>query len=102
MKEDGSDKEMVMPDAITYLIGVSPDGQWAAVTMAQTPGTAGSAVKRFPTRGGEPFAACGACGPGSGPSPRQAPMLQGGADGKNLCVSLPYFGLHTDTTSWLS
>ena len=98
IKEDGSNQEMVMPDAITYLISVSPDGQWAAVTMAQTPGTAGSVVKLFPTRGGEPFLACGACMPGSGPGRRQAPMLDWSTDGKCLFVSLQYFGLHSKNT----
>jgi serine/threonine protein kinase/Tol biopolymer transport system component len=98
MKEDGSNQEMVMPDAITYLISVSPDGQWAAVTMAQTPGTAGSVVKLFPTRRGEPFLACGACMPGSGPGRRQAPMLDWSTDGRYLFVSLQYFGLHSKNT----
>lgn len=101
MREDGLNQEMVMPDAITYLIGVSPDGQWAAVTMPQNPGTAGSVVKLFPTRGGEPFLVCGACMPGSGPGRRQAPMFDWSTDGKYLFVSLQYFGLHSKNTAVL-
>jgi eukaryotic-like serine/threonine-protein kinase len=98
MKEDGSNQEMVMPDPITYLIGVSSDGQWAAVTMSQTPGTAGSIVKLFSTRRGEPFLACEGCVPGFGSARRQSPMFDWTPDGKYLFVSLQYFGLHSKST----
>jgi serine/threonine protein kinase len=101
MRDDGSNQEMVMPDAISYLVGVSADGQWAAVIMAQAPGTVGSVVKLFPTRGGEPFLACEACMPGFGPGRRQAPMFDWSADGKYLFVSLQYFGLHSKNTAVL-
>ena len=101
MKEDGSNHEMVMPDAITYLIGVSSDGQWAAVTMSETPGTAGSIVKLFSTRGGNSFLACEACVPGFGSARRQAPMFDWSTDGKYLFVSLQYFGLHSKSTAVL-
>jgi eukaryotic-like serine/threonine-protein kinase len=99
MKEDGSHHEMVIPDIITYLISVSPDGEWAAVTTRPSPGAAGNVVELVPTHGGEPFLACGACMTGFGPGGRrQAPMLDWSADGKYLFVSLQYFGLHSKNT----
>jgi eukaryotic-like serine/threonine-protein kinase len=98
MREDGSGQEQVIPDAITYLLGVSTDGEWAAVALPQAPGTDGSAVKLFPAHGGEPILLCDACMPGFGPGRQQAPMFNWSADGKYLYLSLQYFGRHSRKT----
>ena len=98
MKEDGSEQQMVMPDTITYLIGVSSDGNWAAVTLPQTPGTSGTTAEFFPVHGGRPFVACNTCVPGFGPGRQQAPMFEWSADGKYLYVSLQWFGFHPQKT----
>ena len=95
MREDGSGREQVTPEAITFLIGVSTDGEWAAVALPQVPHTAGITVKIFPTHGGNPLVVCDACIPAFGPGQQQAPMFNWSVDGKYLYISLQYFGRHS-------
>jgi eukaryotic-like serine/threonine-protein kinase len=95
MREDGSGQEQVTPEAITFLIGVSTDGEWAAVALPQASRTDGITVKLFPTRGGSPLVVCDACIPAFGPSQQQAPMFNWSVDGKYLYISLQYFGRHS-------
>lgn len=95
MREDGSGQEQVTPEAITFLIGVSTDGEWAAVALPQASHTAGITVKLFPTHGGNPLVVCDACIPAFGPGQQQAPMFNWSVDGKYLYISLQYFGRHS-------
>jgi eukaryotic-like serine/threonine-protein kinase len=95
MKEDGSGKEMISPDPVTYLINASPDGNWAEVTLPQTPNSDGLRVQFISTHGGKPYLACDACSIGFGPARQESPMFSWSMDGKFVFVALKYYGLHT-------
>jgi len=86
---------MISPDPVTYLIGVSPDGNWAGVTLPQAPNVDGSRVQLIPTGGGRPYSVCDACIVGFGPARQEAPMFSWSLDGKSVFVALKYYGLHT-------
>jgi Tol biopolymer transport system component len=95
MKEDGSGKEMISPDPVTYLIGASPDGNWAEVTLPQMPNSDGLRLQFISTHGGKPYLACDACSIGFGPARQESPMFSWSMDGKFVFVALKYYGLHT-------
>jgi eukaryotic-like serine/threonine-protein kinase len=100
MKEDGSEQTKASEDAVTYLIGVSPGGEWAAVSVPKSRGRAGNAIKMVPLRGGEPILNCeDACRLGFGPGRNQAPFFSWSRDGKQLYVSLQYFGFQSQKTA---
>ena len=98
MKEDGSGNEMISPDPVNYLIGVSPDGNWAAASAPLAPHSDGIRVQLFSTRGGKPFLVCDTCSQGFGPARQEAPMFTWSADGKSLFMALKFFGLQTQKT----
>jgi len=99
MKEDGSDVQMISPDEVTHLIGVSPDGRWAAALLPETSNGGGTTVQFVSLRGDEPFLACAqGCTLGFGPVRVQSTIFNWSADGKYLHVALQYFGLRTKRT----
>jgi len=95
MKEDGSGNEMISPDPVTYLIGVSPEGNWAGVSLPQAPGADGTRVQFISTHGKRPYLACDACIVGFGPARQEASMFSWSVDGKSVFVALKFYGLHT-------
>ena len=100
MKEDGSGKEMIVPEAVYQLISVSPDGRWAFTLMSRPASEgAGTYMQLTSTTGGAAIPVCNdACVLGFGPLRLQAPPIGWSSDGKSLFVSLQYFGLRTART----
>jgi eukaryotic-like serine/threonine-protein kinase len=54
IKSNGADLRNVIPDKVSYLYGISPDGRWLATWI-------GTDVKAFPTDGGSPELICANC-----------------------------------------
>ena len=99
MKEDGSGTEMILPDPITYLIAVSPDGRWAAAIVPRTSTGGGTRIQMISLRGERSIFVCNEdCAVGFGPNRIQAPMFNWSMDGKWLFVGLQYFGVRTART----
>lgn len=69
MKEDGTGSEMIVPDAVSQLITVSRDGQWAVALVPRTSSGGGTQVRFIPLRGGTAIDVCNEdCGSGSDPT----------------------------------
>ncbi len=99
MKEDGSGTEMIVPDQITYLVTVSPDGRWAVALVPRTATGGGTRVQMISLRGEQSMFVCNEeCAIGFGPNRVQAPMFNWSMDGKSLFVGLQYFGIRTQRT----
>jgi hypothetical protein len=99
INEDGTRQEMIVPDPVTQLITVSPDGRWAVTLVTRTTSGGGTIVRFIPLRGGTAMDVCNEeCGVGFGPNRLQAPMFNWSPDGKWLYVGLQYFGLRTART----
>jgi len=85
IRTDGSDRRKLIP--ASYLLGVSPDGQWAAVSLmtAAMP----NATSIYPLGGGDPTLLCRECGPPPsferGPWP---PPVSWSPDGKFIYLDL--------------
>ncbi len=81
------------------LDAVSPDGKWAVVRAPKAPHNNSVVVKLISTGRESPFLVCDTCmwGPGA----IRAPILYWSANGKDLFVSLQYFGLHSQRTAVL-
>jgi Tol biopolymer transport system component len=101
IKEDGSGNEMISSDPVTYLIGVSPEGNWAGVSLPQAPGADGTRVQFISTHGKRPYLACDACIVGFGPARQEASMFSWSANGKSVFVALKFYGLHAKSTVML-
>jgi hypothetical protein len=89
MKEDGSERQRVVPDAVGGLFTVSPDGEWIAVRSLSVSGGewgGGPPVLAYPVRGGPPVKICEGCR-----------LVTWSADGKFLYFS--YIGMGTWTTT---
>ncbi len=89
MKEDGSGRQKVVPDAVGPLFSVSPDGEWIAVRSSSESGAdwgGGRQALAYPVRGGPPVKICEGC--------RQ---VKWSADGKFFYFS--YIGMGTWTTT---
>lgn len=88
MHPDGSGATPLAPDAVTFLIGVSPDGRWVAVAL---PRPEGNAIRLLSTRGEKPVEVCDACVSGFGPRRVRQPILAWSRDGRYMFVALQYF-----------
>lgn len=97
MRPDGSLQQKLHDDAIIFLYDVSPDGNWAAVSL-RSPGVNGTRIVLLPTSGEKPFLICDDCVAGFGPGRRQAPFVHWSADGKWVYISLQYFGVMSRKT----
>ena len=85
IKEDGSERQRVRPDAVGALPSVSPDGEWIAVRSMSVSGEeAGGSlpILAYPVRGGPPVKICEAC-----------QLVKWSADGRFLYFS--YVGMGT-------
>jgi hypothetical protein len=100
MKDDGSAKQMIVPDDVNNLMTVSPDGQWAFALMLRSAAEGGDTyMQLISTRGDARVPVCNdACVLGFGPVRLQSMPLSWSADGGSLFVSLQYFGLRTGRT----
>lgn len=87
MRSDGSGPALLVPDSVTFLIGVSPDGRWAAVASPRTEGTA---IRLLSTRGEKPVEVCDACVIGFGPTRIRQPLIAWSRDGKYMFLALQY------------
>ena len=97
MKDDGTGNEQIAPDAVSYLISVSPDGNWVVASLPQARNMDGMQAVFFSTRGGKRFTACdNGCSLGFGPNRSRAPVISWSIDGKQMFVSLVFFGLRTN------
>jgi serine/threonine protein kinase len=61
MKEDGTGRQRIRPDASGALPSVSPDGEWIAVGSLGAPGEEVGGVNAYPVRGGPPVRICRGC-----------------------------------------
>jgi len=96
MKEDGTGNEQIVPDEIHNLISVSPDGNWAVASLPQAPNMDGLRAFFFSTRGDKRFIICdNGCTLGFGPNRNRAPLISWSIDGKQMFVSLVWFGQRT-------
>jgi eukaryotic-like serine/threonine-protein kinase len=89
MKEDGTGRQRVVPDAVGALMSVSPDGEWISVRSTSLSGeeTSGSLpVAAYPVRGGPPVKICEGCR-----------NIKWSADGRFLYFSYVGMGLFTET-----
>jgi len=80
IKTDGSGLQSVIPEKVSFLYDISPDGKWLAVwTSARTD------IKIYPSDGGPPMLVCAGCASGGaeerGITP---PMVSWSRDGKEL------------------
>jgi Tol biopolymer transport system component len=99
IKEDGTGNEQIVPDAVSYLISVSPDGDWAVATLPQAPNMDGMRAFFFSTRTDKRFMICdNGCTLGGGPNRSRAPLINWGIDGKQIFVSMNYFGTRTNSS----
>ena len=97
IKEDGTGNEQIAPDAVSYLISVSPDGNWVVASVPQAPNMDGMRAYFFSTRGEKRFMICdNGCTLGFGPNRNRAPLISWSIDGKQMFVSLLFFGLRTN------
>jgi serine/threonine protein kinase len=62
VKEDGKDLKKVMPTAVYFLYGVSPDGKYVAAWVTSPNEETANAVWVYPVEGGSPTMICGTCG----------------------------------------
>jgi serine/threonine protein kinase len=76
IKPDGTGLQKVIPDQVTFLYDISPDGKWLATWV-------GSDVKAYPSTGGSPIPICAACA-GAGAEDRgiTPPLVSWSRDGK--------------------
>ncbi len=89
MKEDGSERQRVRPDAAGFLTSVSPDGDWIAVRSFAVSGEQASGslpILAYPIRGGPPEKICDGCR-----------AVNWAADGKFLYVSFSGMGSYRET-----
>jgi serine/threonine protein kinase/WD40 repeat protein len=97
MKDDGTGNEQIVQDEISYLINVSPDGNWAVASVPQAPNMDGMRAFFFSTRGDKRFIICdNGCTLGFGPNRNRAPLISWSIDGKQVFVSLAFFGERTN------
>jgi Tol biopolymer transport system component/tRNA A-37 threonylcarbamoyl transferase component Bud32 len=61
MKEDGTGRQRIRPDASGPLSSVSPDGEWIAVRSLAGSGEEVGGVDAYPVRGGPPVRICRGC-----------------------------------------
>ena len=54
MKSDGTASERVVAEAVIYLMGVSPDGEWVVVWVPSQSQAGSQALLAYPMRGGPP------------------------------------------------
>jgi len=93
MKEDGSDLRKISDQPVSYFVGMSPDGRWAAVSMPLAPNTDGTKIVLLSTTGDKPYLVCEDCKVGFGPARYQATFLTWSMDGKSVVVGLKFYGL---------
>ena len=87
VKEDGSGLRRVIPDAVFYLYGVSPDGRHVAVWAAGRMAEGDNSVMVYPVDGGSPTLLCGGdCAYRSGGSGPQE--VSWSPDGKFIFLAL--------------
>ena len=85
VKEDGSDLRRVIPQAVFFLYGVSPDGKHLVAWMTGTDEESANAVKVYPVEGGSPTMVCGSCAYRTDGAPQP---LSWSPDGKLLYLGL--------------
>ena len=86
MKEDGTGRQRIRPDASGALASVSPDGEWIAVGSLAAPGEEMGGVDAYPVRGGPPVRICRGCR-----------KVRWSADGRHLYFSfVATMGIFTD------
>jgi Tol biopolymer transport system component len=61
MRSDGTGQERIIPDPVIYLLGVSPDGQWAVAWVARKDKEGRQAVVAYPIDGGASRLICSSC-----------------------------------------
>lgn len=100
MQEDGSGKEMIVPDPVSNLISVSPDGRWVFALLPRSEAEGGGTYMQLvSTRGEDRVPVCNdLCALGFGPNRIQAPALSWSMNDKFLFVGLQYFGFRTART----
>ena len=98
MREDGSGVEQIRPEPVNNLISVSPDGQWAVVSLPGMTTGGGWALQLMSLHGEAPMTACENCVLGFKPNRVQGSPINWSMDGKSVFVSLHYFGLATAKT----
>jgi serine/threonine protein kinase/WD40 repeat protein len=85
VKEDGSGlKKVMVPHAVYFLFGVSPDGKYVAAWVNGSTEDTANAVFVYPVEGGSATMICGTCG---GRSSEEPGFLSWSPDGKFLYIS---------------
>jgi serine/threonine protein kinase/Tol biopolymer transport system component len=85
VKEDGSDSTKVIPTAVYFLYGVSPDGKHVAAWVTGPTDETANAVMVYPVEGGSPTMICGTCGGRDSELPQ---FVSWSPDGKLLYLSI--------------
>jgi eukaryotic-like serine/threonine-protein kinase len=93
MHYDGSDRQKIRSDPILYLSNVSPDGEWAIVSVPDV----SKAVLALPTRGGAAMLVCQPCSDGWTGTIQGAPPVSWTPDQKYLLLSQQFSGMGTKT-----
>ncbi|MEO6120115.1 MAG: protein kinase, partial [Terriglobales bacterium] len=96
MKTDGSGLRQVNDTQLIYMINVSPDGEWAAVSRPAT--DEGSLIQLIALRKSMPPATiCQDCPVGFGPGRLDSPVVSWSRDGESVMVPLRFFGMSRRT-----
>ena len=90
MKQDGTDLRKVIPDPITRLISLSPDGQWIVAAVAAGNAGGSPTVSAFPMRGGLPRVLCRVCSVGT--LDIDPPIVSWSLDQKSMYICLTHTG----------
>lgn len=99
INEDGSANQQILPDPVSYLVSVSPDGRWAqAVRPRPSNGVGTTSLWFVSLRGEQSMEVCSEdCSVGPRSFLITAPFAWS-RDGKSLFVNLVHFGNNTPQT----
>lgn len=84
MEDGGLPTKVVIPHAVYFFYGVSPDGKHVAAWVNGSTDETANAVIVYPVEGGSPTMVCGACGSRDSETP---PFLSWSADGQYIYVN---------------
>lgn len=92
VKEDGSDlKLLILPHAVFFFYGVSPDGKYVAAWVNGATDETANSVWVYPADGGSPTMICAGCGSRSSEEPG---FVSWSSDGKLLYISIWRIGTY--------
>ncbi len=89
MAPDGSSRERLLTDRVTWLTNISPDEKWAIVWTALPNDPTNPVTAAYPLAGGDPTVLC-YCG--TGPIFQESPMVAWTGDGKSMVIRIAAMG----------